>query len=142
MTDNCSKKCSCSGQAWDCVPFSCPSGTICEIDLGGNFECNAIQECPAGSAWTKWTDVDAAENGNDRESAKKARKKYPGFGICTSPLLAEGRKLDQPEKNLEILRKDGWFIRSANDRVGPESKFLIQNQANFNPPAADDLHKR
>ena len=123
MTDNCSKKCSCSGQAWDCVPFSCPSGTICEIDLGGNFECNAIQECPAGSTWTKWTDVDAAENGNDRESAKKARKKYPGFGICTSPLLAEGRKLNEPEKNLEILRKDGWFIRSANDRVGPESNF-------------------
>ena len=121
LTENCGKRCSCMGQSWDCVPFSCPSGTLCGIDLEGKEECNAIQDCPAGATWTKWTDVDAAENGNDRESAKKARKKYPGFGICTTPLLAEGRMVEEPEKTMHILREEGWFIRSATDRVGTES---------------------
>lgn len=114
--NGCAQKCTCGYQQWRCDDFQCPGTEECHIDLQGKEECRTKHECPEGYEWTKWTDVDAAQNGNDRESAKKARKRFPGYGICPDPYHAEGRSRESRE-DISTLRSQGWFIRSASDRV-------------------------
>lgn len=117
LQNSCTEQCECTGQQWNCKDYTCSGGSQCLLDLQGNEYCEEVEECPTGYDWTRWTDVDGASNGNDRESAKKARKRYPGYGICSQPFITDGRSREEPDQHLPQLRDNGWLIRSANDRI-------------------------
>ena len=88
LKDICREKCTCNenGQ-WRCKEHSCAENAQCVLDIdSSNYECQAPVDCSGTSrSWSVWLNSNTPTNGNERESAQKARKFHPHAGVCKEP---------------------------------------------------------
>ena len=91
------------GSEWSCAVHECKTGNVCEIDLDNKQQCVPETICPDYAQWTNWVSVNDADDGNERESAKKAYIMHPGRGFCQNPIATRGRSSIERHKTLDRL---------------------------------------
>ena len=115
LSENCGKKCTCMGSQWSCASHQCSTGSVCEIDLDKQQECRVETVCPDYAEWTNWVSVNDADDGNERESAKKSFTMHPGRGFCQNPIAVRGRSRIERHKTLDRLIQGRLLYQTVLD---------------------------
>ena len=50
-----------------------------------NFKCQERVDCSGLRSWSSWINSNSPTNGNERESAQKARNFHPEAAVCKQP---------------------------------------------------------
>ncbi|CAG5094537.1 Oidioi.mRNA.OKI2018_I69.XSR.g13648.t1.cds [Oikopleura dioica] len=119
LTDNCRQECTCTDDGlWRCKHHYCKShNEQCILDIEStNYKCQERVDCYGPRSWSSWINSNTPTNGNERESAQKARNFHPEAAVCKQPDAIEARRV-RDQKSVESLLQDGWRIFVGDDKV-------------------------